>query len=106
MSSRGCRGFFFVKSGKEMFVPQNQINRFFEEWTFPGHEADVVRRCAAAVLEQVASYKKKKERVCFMVDETNYLNLFVSPVDSVSLTDMCEYAPLYYGQTEIRPEDW
>jgi len=110
MSSRNRRGFFFAKAGagKEIFVPKTEINRFFQEWVFPGHDKAIVQKCAASVAESVSSYNPRKERVCFVVDGENYLNSFLSPLESesVTLTEYAEYIPFIYGKTEITPEDW
>ena len=89
-----------------MFVPKTEVNRFFEEWFFPGHDKETVQKCAASIAESVSSYNPRKERVCFVVDSENYLNAFHLPLEDVALTEFAAYIPSIYGKTEITPEDW
>ena len=100
------RGFYYVQGGREMFVPRRHITRFFREWTFPTR-IDDIRKMRFYVEQYVGTYDPKKDKIAFVRDANDYLNLFLAPISQklVEVDDFLSAMTITYD-ADITPADW
>ena len=104
--SKPKRGFYYVQGSREMFVPRKHMVRFFREWTFPTR-IDDIRKMRFYVEQYVGTYDPKKDKIAFVRDANDYLNLFLAPISQklVEVDDFLSAMTITYD-ADIKPADW
>ena len=88
-----------------MFIPRG-TSLVSSEWTFPTR-IDDIRKMRFYVEQYVGTYDPKKDKIAFVRDANDYLNLFLAPISQklVEVDDFLSAMTITYD-ADIKPADW